>query len=271
MNETQRYWFDTQGYFIVPNVLSEADLVGLRSTMGPAVEQHDPNAEHVNPLHWSPEWRALMDLPPLRAILESLVGNHELRKFRQTKYGEQFLPTYRLDHINVHQHVEKGFPGMNLHGGWNTSGGSQSFRYHDGDFYNGLVVVSFEMFDTEANGGGFCCIPGSHKANLPLPSGWSEKGGDADGLLKGISAKAGDAVIFTETLVHGTLPWKVDAPRETAFYKFSPHGTSWTADYFNPEDYLHYDDMSDRQLALLEPPNARYIGRRTRPPRKENQ
>lgn len=270
MDDRQKYWFDTQGYFLVPDVLNEAMIERLRGSIGPGVEQHDPVAKEQNPLHWSEDWRALMDLPVLRPILEALVGNHEFRQYREGKYGEAHLPTYRLDHINVHQHVRKGFPGMDLHGGWKTAGGSQYFRYHDGSFYNGLIVVAFELFDTSANGGGFCCIPGSHKANLPLPTGWAEKGGRADGLLKGIASKPGDAVIFTETLVHGTLPWTVDAPRQTAFYKFSPHGTSWSADYFDPNDFVEYQDMTNRQLALLEPPNARYLGRRTRPPKKES-
>lgn len=267
MDETQQYWFDSQGYFIVPGVLDGRLIEFLRSTMGPATEQHDPAAKEDNPLHWSKAWREIMDLPILRPILESLVGNHALRLYREDKNGEEHLPTYRLDHINVHQHVAEGFAGMNLHGGWVNAGGSQFFRYHDGKFYNGLIVVAFELFDTSNNGGGFCCIPGSHKANLPLPKGWAEKGGDAGGLIKGISAQAGDAIIFTETLVHGTLPWRVDAMRQTAFYKYSPHATSWTADYFDPNDFTHYSDITERQLALLEAPNARYAGRQTRPPR----
>lgn len=271
MDATQRYWFDSQGYFVVPGVLDDSLLGSLQSTMGPPTEQHDPGAKEDNPLHWSPAWREIMDLPILRPILESLVGNHGLQRYRENKSGADYLPTYRLDHINVHQHVANGFPGMDLHGGWTTAGGSQFFRYHDGEFYNGLIVVAFELFDTTPNEGGFCCIPGSHKANLPLPPGWSEKGGDAGGLLKGIPAKAGDAIIFTETLVHGTLPWRVDAKRQTAFYKFSPHATSWTADYFNFEDFTRYPDMTDRQLALLEAPNARYAGRRTRPSSKPDQ
>ncbi len=270
MDETQRYWFDTQGYFVVPGVLDGEMLERLKQTMGPPIEQHDPAAKEDNPLHWSKEWRDLLDLPVLRPILVSLVGNHKFHEYRQGKYGDDSLPTYRIDHINVHQHVAKGFKGMDLHGGWTTAGGSQYFRYHDGQFYNGLIVVAFEFFDTIENGGGFCCIPGSHKANLNLPEAWHEKGGDAGGLLKGIPAKAGDAIIFTETLVHGTLPWRNDKPRQTAFYKYSPHGTSWTADYFDPEEFASYEDVTDRQLALLEPPNARYVGRRTRPPRKES-
>jgi len=262
------FLFDNFGYLVVPGVLSTDMVEELKATLRHPTEQFDPVAAADGPLHWGIAWRSLLDLPELRGSLEALVGNHELRQFRIQQDGPDPLPTYRLDHINVHTHVGKGFGGMPLHGGWRATGGSQFFRYHDGEFFNGLVVVAFELFDTHANGGGFCCIPGSHKGNLALPEGWEVPGAAPDQVIKRIPARAGDAIIFTEALIHGSAPWEVDYPRQTAFYKFSPHGTSWSADHFDPAHFRHYADMDDRKLALLEPPNARYRGRRTRPERR---
>merc|ERR1711920_490319 len=128
---------------------------------------------------------------------------------------------------------------------------------------NGLIVVAFELHDTTPNGGGFCCIPGTHKSNVPMPDAWRSFANGVNPVVKGVPAHAGDAIIFTEVLTHGTLPWKVDSPRNTIFLKFSPHGTSWSADYLRPEDYVKYQDMDDRKLAMLEAPNARYKGRST--------
>ena len=36
-----------------------------------------------------------------------------------------------------------------------------------------------------------------------------------------VNGKAGDAVIFTETLTHGTLPWTAAHERRALLYKFS--------------------------------------------------
>jgi hypothetical protein len=83
--------------------------------------------------------------------------------------------------------------------------------------------------------------------------------------VKRVPARPGDAIVFTEALTHGTLPWTADAARRTLFYKFSPHGTSWGGAYFHPDDFRHYPDMDDRKMAILEPPNARYATRPTRP------
>jgi len=270
LSEEQRYLFDAFGYIKIPNVLTEEQVVSLRETLREPTEQFDPVSQEEGPLHWGPVWREMLDLPLLSPVLEELIGNHRLLQAREgyTEAPKQILPTFRLDHINVHTHVKKGFPGAILHGGWIGTGGSQFSAYHDGRFYNGLVAVSFELYDTHPNDGGFCCIPGTHKSNLPLPKDWADLTKGVHESLTRIPAVPGDAIVFTEALTHGTLPWTVDAKRQTLFYKFSPHGTSWSADFFNPEEFRHYDDIDDRKLAILESPNARYGGRPTRPVRK---
>ncbi len=265
LNETQRYLFDTFGYFTIPNALDLAQVQDLRNTLRAPIEQSEPVQQAEGPLHWGRIWRDLLDLPNISPVVEAMTGNHRLLKGRQAQRGEQALPTFRIDHINVHTHVKKGYPGAYLHGGWWDTGGSQFFRYHDGEFYNGLIVVAFELYDTYGNDGGFCCVPGSHKANLPFPDKWRDLSRGIPDCLTRVPACAGDAIVFTEALTHGTLPWEVDDTRQTLFYKFSPHGTTWSADYFNPDDFRHYDDMDNRKLAILEPPNARYSGRPTAP------
>ena len=269
MNEEQRYLFDTFGYLVVPGVLTVAQVDELRATLKQPTEQFDSADQKVIPLHWSEVWRDMLDLPTLSPILEELIGNHGRRKTYEDRAREdpdvKVLPTFRLDHINVHTHIGKGFKGGILHGGWLGTGGSQFFRYHDGKFYNGLLSVTFELHDSHANGGGFGCIPGSHKANLPLPQRWRDLSQGVPGFVERVAAEPGDAIVFTEALIHGTLPWQVDDIRRTVFYKFSPHASSWSGNYFNPDDFRDYPDMDDRKMTVLEPPNARYPGRPTRP------
>ena len=260
MNEEQRFLFDAFGYFVIPDAVSQAQIEELRTTLQAPGEEADPGARLEAPLHWSQAWRDLLDLPALSPLLKELIGNHG-------RPADSFagLPTFRIDHINVHTHVAKGFKGGILHGGWKSTGGSQFFRYHDGQFYNGLVAVVFELFDTHPNEGGFCCIPGTHKANLPLPTQWRDLSQGIHPSVQRVPARPGDAIVFTEALTHGTLPWNAEAPRRTLFYKFSPHGTSWAGAYFDPRHFRDYPDIDDRKLAILEPPNARYAGRPSRP------
>ena len=67
-----------------------------------------------------------------------------------------------------------------------------------------------------------------------------------------------------EALTHGTLPWTVHGKtRTTLFYKYNARGSSWSADFFNPDEYARYPDMDRFKLSLFEPPNSRYNGRTT--------
>ena len=129
---------------------------------------------------------------------------------------------------------------------------------------------SLPLFDSVASPvlqsqGGFCCIPGTHKGNVPLPASWRDLSKGVHPKVTRVPASAGDVIIFTEALTHGTLPWEAEESRTTLFYKFSPHGTTWSSDWFDPEDYAVYADVDDRMLAILEPPNARYRGRHSKP------
>ena len=107
MNEEQRFLYDTFGYIVVPGVLTEDQITQLRSTIGHPTEQWDPEHVHDAPLHWDVIWRDLLDLPELAPILDDMIGAG----------GHPELPTYRIDHINVHTHVKQGFQGGHLHGG----------------------------------------------------------------------------------------------------------------------------------------------------------
>lgn len=269
LTTVQQYLFDLDGYVLINNVIDQSLIEELKDSLEGETEQYQPVPQQSGPLHWGRAWRDLLDIDAVSEILEELIGNAGLAEGRRERTGQAPLPTFRLDHINVHTHVTKGFEGMALHGGWKGTGGAQFFRYHDGHFYNGLVVVAFELFDTHPNDGGFCCVPGSHKSNLPFPDNWRDPSEGLADCVRRIPAAPGDAIVFTEALIHGTLPWQVDDPRQTLFYKFSPHATSWSGDFFKPADFYHYNDMDDRKLAILEPPNARYAGRPTRPDRSE--
>ncbi len=267
LTDEQRYLFDTFGYLVIENAVTPAQVDAMKAGLKRPTEQWEPEDQaDAGPLHWDRIWRDLLDLPTLTPVLEELIGDHDLRDARGANADQQpALPTFRLDHINIHTHVQQGFGGGMLHGGRGVNG---SFTYHDGRFYGGLTTVSLELYDTASNGGGFAIIPGSHKSNLRVPRAWVDLSQGVADCVSRVAAKPGDAIIFSEACTHGTLPWTSSAPRSTVFYKFSPHAYSWGANFFDPEDYRRYEDMDDRKLALLEPPNARYRGRPGRPARK---
>jgi ectoine hydroxylase-related dioxygenase (phytanoyl-CoA dioxygenase family) len=50
------------------------------------------------------------------------------------------------------------------------------------------------------------------------------------------AVEAGDALFFTEALIHGTLPWRGTQERRALLYKFSPGYSAWSQKYPVPEE-----------------------------------
>jgi hypothetical protein len=63
-------------------------------------------------------------------------------------------------------------------------------------------------------------------------------------------------VLFTEALVHGTLPWRGPHDRRTLLYKYSPGNSSWGKDEKLPAELAPL--LSERQRLLFEPPYVAY-------------
>ena len=113
---------------------------------------------------------------------------------------------------------------------------------------------------------------------MQLPDNWRDLSEGVADIVHRVPAAAGDCIIFTEALTHGTLPWTAPTKRSTLFYKCempqlplrsreserepellcadNAQGCAWSADFYDPDEYAHYEDMTEEKLAVLEPPNA---------------
>jgi hypothetical protein len=115
-----------------------------------------------------------------------------------------------------------------------------------------LLTVVFELAPVQPGQGGFGCLPGSHRDDaprLPTHDDWRKPGHWATAEQRGplwpadvpvhrIEAGPGDAIIFTEKLVHGTLPWAGGGERRTLF-------CAWRSPFRSPSP------AADRLLPLL--------------------
>jgi len=247
MDDKEAYLFDLQGYLVVENALDERQVAQLDAVLeGRIAEdaaQEDSTHRFGGLLEWGKTYRDLIDNPTMVPYLEAVLGDQ-----------------FRLDHVYLDV-IRLGLSpiGANLHGGGAPFKPSQYYHYHNGRMYNGLTVVAYNLRDVGPEDGGFGCVPGSHKSNLSFPAQWRNMDEGLPSCVRRVTGKAGTAIVFTEALTHGALPWKGDGERRTIFYKYSPHPISWAAGYFNADDY---DELSERQRDILEAPNARYGGRK---------
>lgn len=247
MNDQERYLFDLQGYLAVPNALSQAEVTTLNAIMDEQIAREVPPEATTfrffgDLLAWGPAYQSLIDHPRVLPYLEALLGPH-----------------FRMDHDYADIiRAGKGPIGTRLHGGAVPQHPAFYYRCHNGEMRNGLLVVAYNLKDVNPGDGGFGCVPGSHKSNFPFPNEWRELE-TMQPFMQAVTGPAGTAIIFTEALTHGTLPWR-GAERRTVFYKYSPSTLSWARDYY---DANRYSGLSERQKAILEPPNARYTPNQT--------
>ncbi|MEU3400825.1 phytanoyl-CoA dioxygenase family protein [Streptomyces filamentosus] len=235
MKDHEKYLFDLNGYLVIKNALTSDEVTQLNEAIDrrhvseklqstpyfhtgfPDVMlgNNDPAKGPVDLadgslLDWGPEFRRLTDLPQILPYLEELLK-----------------PEVRFDHA-YGVFGRKGGDnnvGMHLHHGGAPHDPSQSYYYRDGEMYNGLLAVSYALTPAGPGSGGFCVIPGSHKANFPLPESVQAAGSQRP--VQHVPVEAGDAVIFTEATTHGTLPWSGANERRILLYKYCPSYMQW--------------------------------------------
>ena len=237
MTEAEIYEFDLNGYIIYRNILSEEEVYRMNAIIDehqaggtshtPFFESHDFSFFELDPC-----FIELMANPRTLRIIRVLVGNW-----------------LRLDHTYGLQMTKATEIHENLRGGPRGDHGEHQYQWVEGRMYNGLTTVMYALGDVNSGNGGFVCVPGSHKANLyyrpPIDS----------HLMVNPSLKAGDMLIYTETLVHGTRRWRADHRWRSLLYKYSPGNSIW----FDFESIRHYRDLAtnDLQRDILRPPGVR--------------
>ena len=261
MNEDEKYLFDLMDYLVLPNALTteevdacnqaidhniellrerESSLAGgSESLTGTAYRQ-----DMGDMLSWERPW-----CEPFRQLLV----HAKVSPYLKLILGDR----YRLDHGPGLIAMDQGTEGGVLHGsGIERLNFSEAYFFKDGRIYCGLTVVEFMLADEQAEDGGLALIPGSHKANLACPGAMKLYQQYQQYVVK-IEAKAGDAVIFTETLTHGTLPWKAKHQRRALLYKFSPGFQAYSqgAHQVTYPDYI--EDMTPEERAVMEAPHIR--------------
>lgn len=91
----------------------------------------------------------------------------------------------------------------------------------DGSPRAGFLNAGVSLVDVPA-GTGFVCLPGSHKRNFEPPH---ISIYDGPPTVINVPVGAGDAVIFTEALMHGARRWTLDTPRYTVFNRYIDEGS----------------------------------------------
>ena len=260
MTEYEKYLFDLNGYLVIDEILSPEQLTAFNA----AIDHHRPTDDRLPPRS-------------LDGGSEALRGQHGREIFNGLNWDEPWcrpfrdliaLPTalrYMVDTIGDDLRFESftgiansaGSEGQLLHGGGipHSPDLEQGFfhRVENGRMRNGLMAIAYLLSDVDENDGGFCCIPGSHKANFFCS--WEmrrlEIGAE---FVRQIPASAGSAILFTEALTHGALPWNGTHERRIVIARYNP-GIMSFAPPAAPETLEEIAALSPLHQALLKPPS----------------
>ena len=238
MTEEELFAFDLEGYLIVKGVLTPEEVAALH-----AIALRQCRGEATASLHrsigasaWGAPCQALIDHPRVVPYLLELLGQK-----------------FRLDH-DFCIVTRTGGRDQDLHGGASERNPDHWYGYRDGVIRCGLTVVSYALSAVRPGDGGFCCIPGSHKSNfIDNVPGDVRSYRRTPHYVVQPALEAGDALIFTEALIHGTLPWAAEHERVALIYKYSPGHSAWMGTYYDP---TRYPELTEQQRRILAPPSV---------------
>jgi hypothetical protein len=233
MTDAERFRFDLQGFLVRRGALSTGDVAALNAAIDsfglPPAGRDIGSQRFTDFLPVARRFRDLIDHPAVLGVVRETCG-----------------PNVRLDHVYGIV-MSPGTAGLGLHGGGTPFDPAQHYRSDGGRIRTGLVAAQWALVDHPPGGGGFVCVPGSHRSGFPLPP-----AADAD-LVVHVPLAAGDVVVFTEALIHGTAPWRRDEERRTLVYKYSPGNSAYSRVHW-PEELLA--TCTERQRLLLQPPSV---------------
>ncbi len=241
MTDEQKYMFDVQGYTVIKGALDPDTVVRMRAEMdrqGIKDAQNNANLSRFSKfLSWGPDWRNLIDHPSVFGHLEELIA-----------------PKFRLDHaygMAMSADGEKAPEGNEMHHEANMFGYGCFYVATGRAMHTGLIVVSYALTDIPPGAGGFICIPGSHKAAYPTPHRlYSMKDNP---MWRQVPQNAGDVLIFTEALTHGTMPWSLKTgERRSVLMKYCPGYMQWGG---KPMD-SDIEGLTERQKNILAGPSV---------------
>jgi hypothetical protein len=233
----EMFLFDLQGYLLLKNVLTASEVAELNAIADrefpcPSDAQGERTAPSV--LLWGEPYVALLDHPEVVPYLRGVLGAR-----------------FRLDH-DYGIFMRPGDSRGSLHGG---EGNMDDWWYacRDGIIRNGLCTLIYFLTPAQTGEGGFTCIPGSHKSRFlaAIPEEVRNYRRAAPYVAQP-AVEAGDVVLFTEALVHGTMPWIGSHERRIVLFKYGPGHCAASNKFYDLEAM---PTLTARQRLLLAPPS----------------
>jgi hypothetical protein len=229
-------WVDHQG----ASTVEAGDWIG-------DVEVHTYGAQDgvnfQNVIEGGPVFEELIDSPAWISDVRRYiaVGAHHLR------IDEAFL------------NVRRSGGYIPIHSGGDNVRFSGLFRWQNGGWAVGQINVLMALTDIGPGDGATTIVPGSHKSHEPHPHrDWDAGiGGDRAAGMQEVHLSAGDAIMFTDGLCHGSMPRTNPGERRVLIYRYAPHLLAPRLNYLPSEELIARLTPERRSIVMPVPPRMR--------------
>lgn len=237
----QDYLFDLNGFRIIRGALDPDQLAAINGW----VDDHDVDA--LRPGDWIGDvevhtygakdgvnFQNIIEGGP---IFEELIDNPKWfdQVSRYIAVGAHHL---RIDECFLNIRRSGGF--IPIHSGGDNIRFSGLFRWHNGGWAVGQINILMALTDIGPGDGSTTIVPSSHKSDLVHPQrDWEAGiGGDQGIGMREVHLNAGDALMFTDALCHGSLPRTNPGERRVLIYRYAPHLLAPRMNYVPSEELI---------------------------------
>lgn len=251
MKLADRYHFDAYGYVLLKGILSPLEITNLTSALlrlkvDPTrdskriyVNADFPHLLHVgNLVEYDPSFLAYAAHPRLIPSIQEVIGG-EARLEETEAIINRRDPNFNFPEDR--QSAPTGFH-TGAERGWGT--------YEEKGRFHCLFVKTLAFLtDVGKDDGGTAVIPGSHKM------GWKQDemvqaANEDPNLICQIEAKAGDVLLFAESLIHSTTAIRSDRERIILVCGYTPTMMrEWPGNEISPEFAATLSDSQRRLIA----------------------
>ncbi|MCX5659142.1 MAG: phytanoyl-CoA dioxygenase family protein [Planctomycetota bacterium] len=229
------YFFDLLGYVIIRGALSPAEVKACNDTIDAipplkpgewygALHCHTYGTKDGNNYQQIYEagdaFEKLIDHPSWIEHIKTFIGG--MNTF-DAHHGQLFIDEC---FVNFREPGEA----IGMHSGGDSCTKRNQYRVHNKQFMNGQVNSLVALRDIGPGDGGTMIIPASHKQHFQHPDmakvSMKPGGASGDGCEGAIEVflKAGDALIFTDTMCHGSAKRMNPGQRRIVVHRYGP---SW--------------------------------------------
>jgi hypothetical protein len=253
-SDMEDYLFDLRGFLILEDALTDDEVEDLNDALDDLLPV-EPNTWHGH-VHATggamgeTRLQQLYELPPF----ETLIDHPSWVEYARHYVGGEGTFDYNHGPMFIDESFFGEYPkgeGTPLHSGGTPPTQRTQFGYHDNEFHCGQINILVALNDIGPGDGGTMVVPGSHKSNFQLPN-WDELTGDTLEDVpeaREVHLEAGDALLFVDSITHGSATRTNDGVRRMCVYRYGPSWGVSRSGYEPSEELL--DRLTPYQQQLV--------------------